>query len=150
MLKSYPVRPIRKLCLAQLCEPLLKTHCVSARAWISCRNGATDTGVAAFEGDFADTKPNHTADFRSEESVLPKGGDAVYFKSSAEAQPSFGNCHSGKPRAHSIKRSSRDDGWAIGNQVVGNAVGFVPDHDWLIKEFAEPRCGGYGVARKSE
>lgn len=150
MLEPLRVGPDWKLCLAQLCEPLLKTYRISACVRISCGNGATDAGVAAFEGDFADTEANHTADSRSEESVLPKGGDALYFKSCAEAQAGFGNCYFGKPRTHGIKRSSRDDCWAIRDQVVGDAVRFVPDHDRLVEAFAEPRCGGYGVGGESE
>lgn len=103
MLEALRVRPDWKLCLAQLSETLLKTYRFNPGVRISCGNGATNTGVAAFKGHFADTKANHAADFRAEKSVLPKSRDAVYFKGRTKAPAGFGNRHSGKPGAHGIK-----------------------------------------------
>lgn len=150
MLEPLSVGPDWKLHLAQLCESLLKTYCFISGVRVSCGNGATDARIAAFECDFADTEANYTADFRSEESVLPESWNAVDLKSRAEAQARFGDCHSRKPRAHGIKRSCRDDCWTIRDQVVRDSIRFVPDHDRLVEDSAEPRRGGCGVSGKGE
>jgi hypothetical protein len=131
------------LCLAQLCEPLLKTYRISACVRISCGNRATDTGIAAFEGDFAEFETDDAAKLRGEELVFPEGRYAVEFECGPETQAGFGDGEGGEPVADGVERSGGDDGGAVGDEVIGNAGRIVADHYRLIEKFAEP-CRGYG------
>jgi len=129
MLEAVGVRPGRELGAAILYEAFLEAGVVDAGAGIARGDGATDAGVAAFKGDFADVETYDATKFSAEELVFPVRRHAAELQSCAEAQTSFGDGHSGKPFADGLKRGRGDDGWAVGDQIVGDAGRIMANHD---------------------
>ena len=150
MLEAVGVGPGRKMRVALLSETFLKTDGVGAGVGIAGRNGAADAWVAAFQGNFADMETDYAAKFSAEELVFPEWRHAFEFQSCAETQTGFGDRHAGKPFADGLERSGGDDGWAVGDEVIGDAGWIVANHDWVTQEFAEPFGGRSGVSLKRE
>ena len=77
MLEASGVGPGWKVRAALLSETFLKTDGVGAGVRIARRDGATDAGVAALKGDFADMETDYAAKFSAEELVFPEWWDAI-------------------------------------------------------------------------
>ena len=150
MIEARGGGPGRKLRVAQLAESFLKADGVGTGVRIARGNGAADTGVTAFEGDFADAEADDAANFGTEELVFPEGGDAIEFESAAEAQAGFGERHAREPGANGVERGGGDDGGAVGDGVVGDPGGIVAHHDGVLEILSEPRRGGFRAAGKRE
>jgi len=52
--------------VAQFGKTFLEAYGIRAGVRIAGRNWTTDAGISAFKSDFADAKPNHTANLRPE------------------------------------------------------------------------------------
>lgn len=52
--------------MAQFGKTFLEAYGIGAGVRIAGRNWTTDAGISAFKSDFADAKPNHTANLRPE------------------------------------------------------------------------------------
>ena len=129
---------------ALLAEMFLKADDVGAGVGIACGNGAADAWVAAFKGNFADVESDYAAKFSAEELVFPEGRHAVELQSGAETQAGFGDSHVGKPFADGLERGRGDYRWAVGDEIVGNSVGIVANHDGAAQVPGEP-FGGRGA-----
>lgn len=150
MLEAVSVRPGRQIGAALLGEMFLKADDVGAGVRIACGNRAADAWVAAFKGDFADVETDYAAKFSAEELVFPEWRHAVELQSGAETQAGFRDSHAGKPFADGLERRRGDYRWAVGDEIVGDAVGIVANHDGVAQVFGEPSGGGGGVGWKRE
>ena len=150
MLEAVRVRPGRQMGAALLSKMFLKADDVGADVGIACGNGAADARVAAFKGDFADVETDYAAELSAEELVFPEWRHAVELQSGAETQASFRDGHAGEPFADGLERGRGDYRWAVGNEIVGNAVGIVAYHDGVAQVFGEPFGGVGGVGWKLE
>ena len=150
MLEAVGVRPERKMGAALLGEMFLKADDVGASVGIACGDGATDAWVAAFKGDFADVKTNYAAKFSAEELVFPEWRHAIELQSGSETQAGFRDSHAREPFADGLERGRGEYCWAVGDEIVGNAVGIVANHDRIAQVFGEPFGRGGGVGWKRE
>ena len=150
MLEAVGVRPGREMCAALLSETFLKTDGVGAGVGIARRDGATDAGVAALKGDFADMETNDAAKFSAEELVFPEWWDTLELQSRTETQTGVGDGYAGKPFADGFERGRGDDRGAVGDEIVGDAGWIVANHDGVTQEIAEPFSRGSGVSRECE
>ena len=150
MLEAFGVRPGRKLGAAQMGELFLEADIVDTGVGIARGDWAADAGVTAFEIDFADAETDDAAQLGAEELIFPEGRDSVDFECSAETETGVGGSEAGEPAGDGVERGRGDDGRAVGDEVVGDAVGIVADHDVLLEKLAEPFAGGFGFAGKSE
>ena len=150
MLEAVSVRPGRKMGAALVSKTLLKTGGIGAGLRIAGGDGAAYAWIAAFKSDFADMETNYATKFCSEEMVFPEWRHAVELQSCAETQTGFRDRHPGKPFADGLERGRGDDGWAVGDEVVGDPGWIMANHDGVSEELAEPSgCGG-GVSWKRE
>lgn len=150
VLEAVGVGPGRKMGAALLSETFLETDDVGAGLRIAGGDGAAYAWIAAFKSDFADMETNYTTKFRAEELVFPESWHAVELQSGAETQTGFSDSHAGKPIADGLERGRGDDGWAVGDEVVGDPGWIMANHDGVGQEFAEPSCCGGGVSWKRE
>lgn len=150
MLEAVGVRPGRQMGAPLLGEMFLKADDVGAGVWIACWDGAADTRVAAFKSDFADVETDYAAKFSAEELIFPEGRYAVELQSGAETQAGFRDRHAGEPFANGLERRGGDYRWAVGDEIVGDAVGIVANHDGVVQVFGEPFGGGGGVTGECE
>ncbi|MDQ1406798.1 MAG: hypothetical protein QOG55_2427 [Acidobacteriaceae bacterium] len=150
MLEAIGVGPGRKMGAALLGEAFLEADDVGPGLGIARGDGAADAWVAAFKGDFADVETDYAAKFGAEELVFPEWRHAVELQSGAETQAGFRDSHAGEPFADGLERGRGDDRWAVGDEIVGDAVGIVANHDGVAQVFGEPfGCRG-GVGWKRE
>jgi hypothetical protein len=138
MLEAIGVGPGRKMSAALLSKVFLKADDVGAGVRIARGDGAADAWVAAFKGDFADVETDYAAKFSAEKLVFPEWRDAVDFQSRAETQAGLRDRHAGEPFADGPERRRGDYRWAVGDEIVGNAVGIVANHDGVAQVFGEP------------
>jgi len=142
---------------------------VEARAavGIARRHGAARAGIAALEGDFADGKADNAALVVTKEMIFPERGQRfatggahsvdIDFESGAEALTSLLERDTGeppgtrsKPFADGVERRGGDDGRAIGDGVVGKAIGGIANDNLLLEEDAEPFSGIFVGFREGE
>ena len=128
----------------------LKADDVGAGVRIAGGNWAADAWVTAFKGDFADVETDYAAKFSAEELVFPEWRHAVELQSGAETQAGFRDSHAWEPFADGLERRRGDYRWAVSDEIVGDAVGIVVNHDGVAQVFGEPFGGGGGVGGKHE
>lgn len=150
MLEAIGVRPGWKLRAALLDEALLEADVLCAGVSIARGDRAADARVAALEGDLTKLEAHHAAELGAEEPVLPESGNALDLQSGAESQARFVYGHARVPGADSVERGGGENSWPVGDEIVGDAVGVVADHDLKVEKFAEPFGGGPGFAGEAE
>src|SRR5467141_323588 len=141
-------RPGWQIRSAQFAETLLKPGDISARVRIAWRNRAARAGIAALKSDFANAEAHGAAFFFTEELIFPECRDAIDFQSGAKAEPHVACGQAREPRGNHIQRSSRDNGWAVGDGVVRKAFERITDVDLLLEVRGEPLGGASCIARK--
>src|SRR5437879_10499320 len=137
-------RPGWQIRSAQFAETLLKAGDISARVRIAWRNRATRAGIAALKIDFANAEAHGAAFFFAEELIFPECRDVIDFQSGAEAEPHIACGQAREPGGNRINRSSRDNGWAVGDGVIRETFERITDVDRRITRLdSDHHCISY-------
>src|SRR5207237_1800390 len=115
-----------------------------ARLRIARRDGTAHARIAALELHFANAKRYEFVWLRSEQLIFPEGRDAVDFERSAETQPHVAGGQSGKHGCGRVERGSGNYGRAVGDRIIGKALGRVEHGDGQVDTGAKAlrRVGG--------
>jgi hypothetical protein len=157
MVEAVARGPWGKSGFAELREMFLEAVEICAGVGIAGRDGAAGAGIAAFEVGGAETETNNAAFVWAEKLIFPESGKGVAagdvrgrgvdFEAGAKAEAGFFERDAGKPFGDGAESGRGDDGGAVGDGVIGEAVRGIANEDLLLEENAEPFGGvlvGFG------
>ena len=143
-------RPGREIGATKIGEALLETGDDLSRARVARGNGTTSARIAALEIHFANAESDGAAFFFAKEMVFPKRRYAIDFQRGAEALARFVDVHAIKQFAYSVQSGRGNDGWTIGDTVIGETFGGIANGDGLLEKSGKPLGGRGGIARENE
>src|SRR5689334_11233823 len=90
-------------------------------ARVARRDWTTGARIASLKIHFADPEAHGAALFFAEKMIFPERRNAVDFESGTETLARFVQAHAREQIADSLQACRRNNGWAIGDVIVGKA-----------------------------
>src|SRR5438874_787244 len=143
-------RPGRQIGATKIGEALLETGDDLSCTRVARGNGTTSARSAAREIHCATPESDGTAFFCAKELVFPKCRYAIDFQRGAEALARFVDVHAIKQLAYGLQSGRGNDGWTIGDTVIGETFGGIANGDGLLEKSGKPLGGRGGIARENE